>query len=228
MRQCDRAPFIEAAQHFQVWILVRGTKEASCKHIGKNGFWPKRLDCKAKTADIDVGGYLTAGLVVSYELHPTAFTSGKVSAAAEWEKFAPKWGIVGKTFLSSSIYTLDVDESSKYFGCVKCDNKYIHGDYDLYDIVLPDNPRRNLGVVDQRHGETIVRPPRFLEVERFVNDRIGVPVVQHPTDRLFRDQYEDPLEVFEPSGKDYSISAGDTESWYKSTFPNRKAHVLPR
>src|ERR1019366_4271453 len=75
MRAMDVVAFREAAKHFQVWILVRASKAAALRYIGRIGYVPKRLDCKAKTADFDVRlpgqreEKMTAGLVVNPEIH---------------------------------------------------------------------------------------------------------------------------------------------------------------
>src|SRR5271156_2274451 len=78
MRPQDKLVFLEAASHFQVWILVRRTNVASLKYIGKPGYIPKRIDCKAKTADLDKTNLKLAGLVVSPIVHPKSFKPTKV------------------------------------------------------------------------------------------------------------------------------------------------------
>ena len=52
----DRSIFSDAARQFQVWILVRQANPASLKCVGRARCVSKRLDCKAKTADLDPGG----------------------------------------------------------------------------------------------------------------------------------------------------------------------------
>jgi hypothetical protein len=43
------------------------------RFVGQGGYTPKRIDCKAKTADVDLPPYQLAGLVVDPRVHPTAF-----------------------------------------------------------------------------------------------------------------------------------------------------------
>src|SRR5580692_9242485 len=73
MRSQDKAIFLEAARQFQIWILVRRTNRASLEYVGRPGYTPKRIDCKAKTADIDIAPYQFQGLVVDPGIHPKAF-----------------------------------------------------------------------------------------------------------------------------------------------------------
>ncbi len=46
--------FKRVAKRCRVWILVRQSNAKSGFYIGKDGYQPKRLDCKAKTAKIDL------------------------------------------------------------------------------------------------------------------------------------------------------------------------------
>ena len=51
MRAHDVGVFNAAAVRFKAWILVRRSNPAAKDYIGKAGYVPKRLDCKAKSAD---------------------------------------------------------------------------------------------------------------------------------------------------------------------------------
>jgi len=90
VRPKDKTVFLEAARHFQVWILVRRTNVASLQYIGQPGYIPKRIDCKAKTADKDVPPYKLAGLVVDPNLQGNAFSPGRLVKAkdAKWMRIA--------------------------------------------------------------------------------------------------------------------------------------------
>jgi hypothetical protein len=96
MRSQDKAIFLEAARQFQIWILVRRTNRASLEYVGRPGYTPKRIDCKAKTADIDIAPYRLAGLVVDPGIHPKAFKPGKAAKAADcWAAMKPLLGRAG-------------------------------------------------------------------------------------------------------------------------------------
>jgi hypothetical protein len=62
MRPRDEMVSQEAARHFQAWMLVRRTNVASLPYIGRPGYVPNRIDCKAKTADQDVSPYKASRL----------------------------------------------------------------------------------------------------------------------------------------------------------------------
>ena len=65
MRPQDKVVFLDAARHFHSWILVRRTNPASLPYVGLPGYSPKRIDCKAKTADLDVPPWKLAGVVTA-------------------------------------------------------------------------------------------------------------------------------------------------------------------
>src|SRR2546421_2987198 len=97
LRLCDWFIFHKAAQAFEVWILVRWTNAESLKYIGKRAwepaagrvleYVPKGIDCKPKTADIDVAGYELAGLVVDPTVHKAFAKDSQASGAAKkWKE----------------------------------------------------------------------------------------------------------------------------------------------
>ena len=80
IRSEDKKVFAAAALEIGVYILVRGTNEASLKYISDPLCVPKPIDCKAKTAD---QGPL-AGLVVDPRENGSAFSSERRAEADEW------------------------------------------------------------------------------------------------------------------------------------------------
>ncbi|GJD49210.1 hypothetical protein OPKNFCMD_1940 [Methylobacterium crusticola] len=93
----DIVVFRRAAKLFGVYIAVRRTNPRSLPYIGKPGYAPKLIDCKAKTAEenVNINGraYTTAGLVVDCDVLrdylPIVFGRDKVeSAIKEWRAFA--------------------------------------------------------------------------------------------------------------------------------------------
>ena len=109
MRSQDKAVMLGAAKEFKSWILVRRTNRASLDYIGKPGYTPKRIDCKAKTADLDQSGYKLAGLYRrSRSVHPGAFKAGKTQKARDcWSAMK---GLI------RSIYKVDSDRSRAIMG----------------------------------------------------------------------------------------------------------------
>ena len=228
IRQQDKAVFADAARHFNLWILVRRTNRESLPYIGLPGYTPKPIDCKAKTADSSYDSrYRTAGLVVDPNEHRRAFGARLADALSEWKKFQP---VLQKP---ASGYSVDRDPNSRHFGCVTLCRaetggvrKYIHGDYDLYDIVGGSNVRVNLAIVDTLHEQRHMRPPELRRVQDYVNSRIGVPVVQHGGQAQFAKHSDEAIDVFGPHGEECTLlNEFSIRGWYQNRFEGRRTMV---
>jgi len=226
--------FLAAARLYKVAILVRRTNTASLQHIGKPHALPKRLDCKAKTADFDVvpagcrvpeakRGCI-AGLVVDPGMvGERAYTDGKYAKAMEaWRAFSGQLRPEMKsheqqaslTYIpGGGLYFVERNPHDPYFGCVKFSasslitaGKCIHGDFDLYGIVDMEAPSEIVRVKEDRLGQTHARSPKFFDVQTYVNSRIGVPMVLHGSQETYASRHEDDdLDVFFPDGRvDYA------------------------
>ncbi len=234
MRREHVGIFLSAARLYKVAILVRRTNMASIQHIGKDYATPKRLDCKAKTADANVTpkgcripearrGNI-AGLVADPAMvGPNAYTDGKYAKALEaWRSFSsqlrPEMSSYEKqkqlTYVpGGGQYFVERNPEDPYFGCVKFTpsslisaGKCIHGDFDLYGIVDMDMPDQIVRVQEERLGQVHARSPKFFDVQNFVNSRIGVPMVLHGSQETYASRHEkDDLDVFFPDGRvDYA------------------------
>jgi hypothetical protein len=225
MREQDARIFFEAAKEFNVWLVLRQTNRESLKYIGRSLYFPKPITCKAKTADCDppqgagMPGvkYVTAGLVVDPTVHGNVFSGGKMAAQilGLWKKFKSE-----QLDIKGSDYSVDRDSRSTHFGCVKYKGKYLHSDYDLYDIIVVGHERANLAVVGERAGVPDFRPPRLFALERFINGRIGSTMIQHGGQFQFSEHTNDTVEVFGPEGEAF---VGPAAPWYAEHFPHRKA-----
>lgn len=217
MRPQDERAFEDAARTIGVWILVRRTKPAALAYIGLAGYVPKPIDCKAKTADTDRGAYRVAGLVTSPKVHPLAFNPAKF---AETELF---WNDFARQHLHpGSPYSLENNPAGKHHGCVKLNGKFIHADYDLYDIILPDQAFRNLAAVEQLLGQAHRRGPKFYEVQSFINGRIGVEMIQHGGSAQYEDHSDQAIDLFGPNGEKVTLLNELTvRTWYRERFGGR-------
>jgi len=215
MRTQDKAIFLEAASKFQVWILVRRTNVASLQYIGRAGYTPKRINCKAKTADVDVAPYKLAGLVVDPTIHPNAFQADKkFSAERLWMEMKP---IIG------TVYKVDLNKQSRHYGCLMFNNSYIHGDYDLYDIIDVALAHRNLALVETLLGQPHVRGYKVSQVQEFINSRIGTPMIQHGGEAQYKDHSQQRLDAFGPEGEDVTIlNEYAVRGWYAGRFQGRQ------
>jgi hypothetical protein len=215
MRTQDKAVFLEAANKFQVWILVRRTNRASLEYIGRPGYAPKRIDCKAKTADLDVPPFKLAGLVIDPTIHPNAFRGDKkLKADNAWKEMKP---LVGTT------YKVDLNKQSRHYGCLTFNGSYIHGDYDLYDVIDVVHARRNLALVETLLGQPHLRGYKVTPVQEYINSRIGSPMIQHGGETQYKDHSEQSIDAFGPNGEDVTIlNEFSVRAWYKDRFEGRQ------
>ncbi|MCX7099874.1 MAG: hypothetical protein NTV43_18420 [Methylococcales bacterium] len=134
IRRADVAVFKAAALAFDHFILVRETNVASLPYIGNKNFYPKPMDCKAKTAGRDVlipfaSRHIyskAAGLVVDPTIvGAKAFDEGKFDKAmVAWDDFLKdktpeeKKTKVFRRRGAAGIYAVDLDINSEYYGCL--------------------------------------------------------------------------------------------------------------
>lgn len=246
MRKTDAEVFAEAANWFRVYILVRATNPESLEFMDQKGYSAKRLDCKAKTADFDViidgNIYKTAGLVVDPRVvGHGAYKGGKHGKALEaWNKFAPAvasgiYDSQGKPtatyYPRGGLYGVQMDPQHTHYGCVMFSSSslisaatYIHGDYDLYAIVDPGNPLDTVFVQEERLGEHHSRGKELLDVQVFVNRRLGRPMVLHGDQEKYAEHSDEEVYVFYPDGRPMRTLANkaDIERFYATTLGGRK------
>lgn len=241
--------FQAAARHFNVFILVRRTNLSSLRFIGAKDCVPKRIDCKAKTADNPVthetfGQIDCAGLVVDPTvLGQAAYATDKKyqKSLDEWAKFSMghiheavrTWeGQQALTYIPGGMqYFVDLTPGSPRYGCVKLSTssllsagKYVHGDFDLYGIVPASTPSENVAVFETLSGQKHSRSPAFRDVQMFVNSKIGAPMILHGEQETYaQDHADEGIDVFEPDG---SISGCENlaqiEWLYAIRFRGRK------
>jgi hypothetical protein len=247
MRDQDKRPFSIAAlapniHDAGLWILVRDTNPASLQYMGLPGHRPKGMDCKAKTAPFNTEPYRHAGLVVQPFLCPRSFKPDKLNGAkSEWCKFVIKHPVQpwatdtnGKSMPANlqPDCTVNSDkEDLAHYGCLLFHGVYLHGDYDLYDIILADRPTRNLAAVGDDGQST--RGRYFRDVAELVNgmnkldlvtyDREGVDMVLHGAQAQgFGHIDDDTIYVFGPHAE-YEEIHGGVVAWYQRKFRGRRA-----
>ena len=216
MRSKDKFIFQEAAAYLNLWILVRSTNNESLPFIGSPGYKPKRIDCKAKTADYNYGNYRVAGLVANPHIHAEAFKASKLTGA----KYL--WGQM--KHLIGSVYQVNANRSSPHYGCLTINGNHIHGDYDLYDIINPEQPEKNLGLVSRTHDTQHIIGLYTKKVQEYVNNRIGSPMIQHSGNAQFADHSgQSKIEVFGPAGEQFTIlNEYSLKAIYETIFNKRK------
>jgi len=245
IRSSDMQVFRAAAKHFRVYILVRATNAASLSYIGMAGFSAKRLDCKAKTADksVVVQGRTReiAGLVVDPNIvGPLAFDGDKFQKALrEWTEFEP---LVCRSFWQDGrraltyfpggkVYGVQLDPESPRYGCVLFASSslvsaatYVHGDYDLYAIVRADKPGETLLVKDEMLGFKHFRSKELLDVQIFINKRIGRPMILHADQEKYSAHTDETVYAFFPDGTTVRelSNLAEIEGFYLTELQGRK------
>ncbi len=253
MRAKDIAVFKRVARQLGVYILVRRTNPESIRFIGVHGYSPKQLDCKFKTADRDWvhhthGPVKVGGLVID----PTtpgaerAFDQPKKfqDAVRIWDRYAPTMvRRDGDPPMSSKHYHVQTDPAKPHFGAVKCGFWYnrmsatfVHGDYDLYDVVEAKDPTAHRVVIEttyEHHVEGGVRNVRsqwLMDVQNALNVGMGVPMVRHGAQAGFSDPTDEPIDCFHPDGAtvDCIPDRAGIVRLYETTFGGRKHFDMSR
>lgn len=206
MRGIDSRVFLDAAQKFNVWILVRQTNLDSLRYVGKPGFAPKPIECKAKTADRgDI-----SGLVVDPSARRDAFSPLRLPAAEKsWKEFQVVLG-------SRAGWAVRDRAGDPYRGCVTYKGCLIHADYDLKDVIDADNFPRAMALHGELHGQHHKVSPEYLRVRNYINGRLGVPMIQHGASAQYEDHQEETVLVFGPGSVTATFhSARELRRWYE-------------
>ncbi|HTS26639.1 MAG TPA: toxin glutamine deamidase domain-containing protein, partial [Bryobacteraceae bacterium] len=213
MRPQDMQVFQDAAREHNRWIIVRSTNPESLKYIGEPGFSPKRIDCKANTANVP--GHPQAGLVVDPHIHPSAYLD-PAAAQARWEEMLHNGRL-------PEGYSVNYDPHSPQYGCLQHNGQYIHGDYDIYDIIDPHRPTANLSLVTELHGERHMQGPGLADLGNHLNDRLGSPMVRHGGELQWRDHSNQHVMVFGPNGERFEREGErQLRALYEERFGGRR------
>jgi hypothetical protein len=238
--------FKRAAAYFHALILVRRGNSASRQWIGVPHYTPKPFDCKAKTAEQNVGSTRCGGLVASPILLPAAFPNKLDKALEEWREFEPLlYQFDAKNpqanmaaFRENKHYTLQLDKSQIHYGCVILkgvqvfQGEYIHADYDLYAVVRVADPKSNIFVSEMRPGNhPHARSQLLYDVQYFLKaagilkgQEAGSPMIRHGEQETFKTDWDEKLDVFWPDGKSITelIGSEKIQEFYRTTLQGRQ------
>jgi hypothetical protein len=232
MRRQDAAIFHDVCITEKIWMLVRFTNPDSLKYIGDLNYFPKPIDCKPKTAKRNVtrpdgkAQYDLRGLVADPVRHPAAFGDRVGEAQRLWGSFAAHFDLES----GRDRYKVDLNEKSNHFGCLMVKEgaiyRYLHGDYDLKDIVEVGREDWNLAFpltkLDTAHNEIFLMDHDLDELLATINRRIGVPMLQHSSEAQFADHTEDKINAFGPNGEfRVLLDLGAIRGFYEREFPGR-------
>ncbi|MBK9134293.1 MAG: hypothetical protein IPM15_08100 [Betaproteobacteria bacterium] len=194
--------------------------------------------------------YHVAGLVVHPGMHPAAYRPAKVGKALHcWidglhllaAGAAPRagdpakpdswaeWGVARAAACSAAWrWRVDVDPASKHYGCLQLSNAaagvgwaYIHGDYDLKDVIVPGAETDNRRHEGQAHGVKNFTPllpnADFERIRIELNRRIGADMVQHGAEAQFAWHGEEPITAAMADGTHVVLlDAMTVQRWYEN------------
>jgi hypothetical protein len=201
--------------------------------------------------------YQVAGLVVHPGFQPACYSGAKALKAHDcWnhtlETLSPTllnkqvdltrpgtwslWGVERQAVNAPRWkWRVDVDPGSDYFGCLQLaggDSRwsYIHGDYDLKDVIVvgreQDN-RRAEGTLDGVKNFTpILQGLEFETLQSELNREIGAEMVQHGAEAQFAWHGDEPITVAYADWRHLTLLSAETvQSWYLQL--NREVMAKP-
>jgi hypothetical protein len=254
MRGKDLRSFMQVARQYKVIILVRHTNADSLRYVGKEGFYPKPAAVKAKTADQSpppqtqlVGGRKAVRAYVGakagkaedcwvHTMETLAPTLMNVRVDLKRPDTWSTWGVERKGVLAPRWrWRVDIDPNSTYFGCLqlKADGipwSYIHGDYDLKDVIVvgheKDNERAEGKLDGVKNFTPRLKGVSFDEIQRALNSTMGCEMVQHGAEAQFAWHGDEPITVAYPDWTHLTLLSAETvQSWYEKL--NREVLAKP-
>ncbi len=191
-------------------------------------------------------GYQTAGLVVHPGMHPKAYKDSKIGKALKaWNDGLPylsgrpplvgdalkpetwaAWGMERPAdYWPDWRWRVNVDPASPHYGCLqlrhgRLDWSYIHGDYDLKDVIVPGAETDNRRVEGQLQGVKNFTPlllnADFERVRTRLNQLIGADMVQHGAEAQFAWHGDEPITVAFPDWNHLLLTDAVTvQRWYE-------------
>ncbi len=191
--------------------------------------------------------YKVAGLVVHPGFHPGAYRGAKTAKAQYcWdhtmETLSPTlahvrvnpdkpetWSVWGVERSGVNAprwkWRVDIDPASDYFGCLQLRSdhipwSYIHGDYDLKDVIVLGNEqdnRRDEGKIDGvKNFSPKLIGVQFDTIQQTLNRLIGADMIQHGAEAQFAWHGDEPITVAYPDWRfEILLSAETVQGWYE-------------
>lgn len=190
--------------------------------------------------------YEVAGLVVHPGFQPAAYRGPKMAKAQDC--WADTMKTLGPTLLQQTVdltkpdtwaiwgveriavhaprwsWRVDVDPRSPHFGCLQLRGGdqgwcYIHGDYDLKDVIVvgreSDNQRHEGKLDGVKNFTPLLYQKEFEAIRQELNARMGVEMVQHGAEAQFAWHGDEPITVAFPDWKHLILyDAVTVQSWY--------------
>ena len=196
IRRGDIGVFLAAARFFDHVILVRATNPDSLRYVAQPGFYPKPIDCKAKTADNNahINAHKiysrTAGLVVDPTIvGPKAFRENKYRKALEsWTDFLADKSpnertkrVYRRRGTSKGFYSVDLDLESPHYGCLLISPDTMKQGFETADHATPGWRRDRMqylhgdydlyAVIDADKPDSPTLKNKILGIDNFYSPR---------------------------------------------------------
>jgi len=139
----------------------------------------------------------------------------------------PAWGRHHVSARSGWRWRVDVDPASQHFGCLQIARdgvpmSYLHGDYDLKDVIVKGHERvneRHEGKVQGAKNYTPLLPGlEFETIRKELNAAMGIDMVQHGAEAQFAWHGDEPITVVYPDDihRPFEVlaSAETVQRWY--------------
>ena len=202
--------------------------------------------------------YRIAGLVVHPGFQPNAYRASKIPKVQKsWDDtltvLAPAlkgkpidltrpdswslWGVERQSANGSPWHwRVDIDPSSETFGCIQLRRgglpwSYIHGDYDLKDVIVvgreTDNRRQEDNIDGlENYYIPLLEGLEFGEIRRALNAQMGVEMIQHGAEAQFFWHGDEAIIVAYPKLRHQTLLSAETvQIWYRDL--NRKVLATP-
>ena len=147
------------------------------------------------------------------------------------------WGVERQSANGSPWHwRVDIDPSSENFGCIQLRRgglpwSYIHGDYDLKDVIVVGRETDNRRQEDNIDGLPNYYIPlleglEFGEIRRALNAQMGVEMIQHGAEAQFFWHGDEAIIVAYPKFRHQTLLSAETvQIWYRDL--NRKVLATP-
>lgn len=140
------------------------------------------------------------------------------------------WTYWGKDHFSARTgwhWKVDIDPASPHFGCLQIAREaigwsYVHGDYDLKDVIVRGEETFNQRYEGNIHGVKNYTPllpgMEFETIRKALNSAMGMEMVQHGAEAQFAWHGDEPITVILPDGPQLQFlvlgNAEAVQSWY--------------
>ena len=165
----------------------------------------------------------SAGLVANPHILEDAYDRERHEKVKKtWDEFASEYlGAQGKEG-----YEVDMNPKSNHYGCLMKNKKWVHGDLDLFDVIMVDRftgqAKNGHDIFPEKGSVNTYRSPTRLAGEK-INNLLGTRMVHHGAHIIFKGFESEGLDVFAPDGRLFELpNIFSALQWFSLRWPDRK------